>query len=128
MAGENTGILELPYLANEALVKFRFVKLAGDELVDQCDTAGEQCLGVGRVAVSAAEATAGKGTHVSRLGVCFVESGAAVTRDDLVTTDSVGRAITAVATNLVHGQALKAAAGAGEWIPVALAINSHVQA
>lgn len=127
MSGEHTGILETPYLANEALTKFRFVKLAGDEAVDQCDTAGEACLGVGRVTVSAAEATAGKGTHVTELGVSFVQLGGTVTRGDFVTTDNVGRAVTAATGNYVHGVARKSGV-VGDWIPISVTPNSHVSA
>lgn len=124
MAGRHTGILELPYDAAGAITKFRFVKLNADEAVVQCDAAGEVAVGVYQVDVSADEATDGKGGAVQVLGVSFVESGAAITRFDDVTTDASGRAITAATGNRVHGQALKAAAGAGEWVPVLLNLNS----
>lgn len=128
MAGRHTGILELPYDAAGAITKFRFVTLDADEAVAQCDTAGEVTVGVFQVDVSADEATNGKGGAVQALGVSFVESGDAITRFDDVTTDADGRAITAASGNRVHGQALKAASAAGEWVPVLLNLNSLIVA
>lgn len=119
MAGPLT-LTPLSYKANEALARNRFVKLQGDEAVDQGDTAGERVLGVGDTDVSATEATSGKATGVHFIGAPYVEAGAAVTRGVRVSTDASGRAIAAVATHVPAGIALKAAGAAGDLIPVML--------
>lgn len=120
MAGADTGILDLPYLANAALTANRFVKLAGDEKVDPIAAITDWALGVGTVNVSATEATDGKGTRVICEGVAWVEAAAAITRGALVAPSANGRAQTAVSTQFVRGRALKAAAAAGDLIPVLL--------
>jgi hypothetical protein len=87
---------------------FRFVHLTGDETCADCNALGQRALGISRNNVlSAAENTfdgvvkdevaAGKATAVTVLGVQFIEAGAAIARDALVTSDAVGRAVTAVA-------------------------------
>lgn len=128
MAGADTGILELPYQASAAVTKKRFVVLTGDQTVARASVAGSRVLGVAMVSITDNSATGGrneitdgKGTAVHALGVVFVEAGAAVARDAEVATDNVGRAVAAIATNRVAGVALKAAANAGDLIPVALA-------
>lgn len=60
---------------------------------------------------------------VQNYGTALVEAGAAVSLGAIVTSDSVGRAVTAASTNLVCGVALEAAGGAGELIQVALQSN-----
>lgn len=120
MAGADTGILELPYKAGGAISKMRFVKLTGDQEVSAVTGVTDQALGVAKVDISAAEATAGKATAVQVLGVAWVEAAAAITRFDFVAPSANGRAQTAVATQFAMGRALKAAANAGDWIPVLL--------
>lgn len=125
MAGADT-LLNLPYKANEALVNNRFVKLAGDQLVDQADTAGERCIGVGLTDVSTAEAAAGKAVAVMVEGVAYVEASAAISRGALVMASANGRGATATTGLVVQGMALKAAGAAGDLIPVLLAAVGHL--
>jgi len=120
MAGADTGLLELPYKATTAIVKLRFVKISGDQTIAAVAAATDRALGVAKVDISAAEFALGKGTVVQVLGVAWVEAGAAVAINAFVQPDSVGRAITAVSTGFTAGVALKAAAAAGDWIPVLL--------
>ena len=51
--------------------------------------------------------------------VSKVEAGAAVAQGANVTSDATGRAVTAASGNYIAGRALQAAAGAGEFVPVA---------
>lgn len=119
MAGAQE-LLPLPYEANEALTKQRFVKLAGDEAVDMADTAGEVVIGVTRVSATADEATDGKVVAVDVLGNPWVEAGAAITRGAKVMTNAAGKAIAATATNVPVGIAMQAAAADGDLITVLL--------
>jgi hypothetical protein len=98
----------------------RFVKLAADQQVAAIAAVTDQALGVAKVDVSATEATSGKGTAVQILGVAWVEAAAAIARGAFVAPSANGRAQTAVATQFGMGIALKAAANAGDWIPVLL--------
>ena len=122
MAGAATGILELPYNCDTAVVKNRFVKLTGDQSVSAIAAVTDIALGVARVDVSAAEilAPSAKGTDVQVLGVAWVEAAAAITRGNFVGPSINGRAQTCVATQFPAGIALKAAANAGDWILVLL--------
>jgi hypothetical protein len=120
LAGADTGVLELPYQATTAITKLRFVKLSGDQTVAAVAAVTDQAIGVAKVDISAAEFAAGKGTAVQVLGVAWVEAAAAITRGNFVAPSANGRAQTAVSTQFGMGIALKAAANAGDWIPVLL--------
>lgn len=116
-----TGILDPGYQASTAIVKNRLVKLSGAQTVAAITASTDRALGVANVDISAGEATAGKQTAIHVLGIPFVEAGAAISIGARVMPDTVGRAITAVtATNVPCGVALKAAAAAGDLIPVLL--------
>lgn len=116
-----TGILVPGYQAGGALTKHRFVKISGNQTVVQTAASTDRSLGVVNVDVSAGEATLGKSFDVHVHGVPWVEAGAAVTQGGRVMSDSSGRAINAAtATNIPTGVALKAAANAGDLIPVLL--------
>jgi len=58
----------------------------------------------------------GKVAETVQFGIYEVEAGAVVAWGALIQSDSVGRAITAVATGYVCGRALQAAGAAGERI------------
>jgi hypothetical protein len=121
MAGGDTGILELPYECSAAVTKMRFVKVTGDQTVGPCTVQGELALGVAKVDVTSLEATNGKGCTVQVLGVAWVEASVALARFAEVQVENDGRVLTAAtATHRVVGIALKAAANAGDWIPVLL--------
>lgn len=120
MAGAQT-VLDLPYRTTTAVVRARFVKGTGNELIGAVTASTDRPVGVSTVDVSAAEQAQGKGCSVKTLGVAWVEAGAAVTAFGRVMADTVGRAVNAAtAGNVPCGVALKGAAGAGELIPVLL--------
>lgn len=121
MAGANTGVLELSYQASGAIRIFRCVKLSGDQTVAEVAASTDRTLGVIQGPVASDEVAKGKGYGVTVLGVSFVTAGAAITRGATVMPDSQGRAVTAAtAGNIPFGIALKAAANAGDYIPVLL--------
>jgi len=120
MAGAETGVLELPYQASAALTKNRFVKISGNQTVAPAAAITDTCLGVVAVDVSAAEFAQGKSFSVTVLGVAWVEASAAITQGAFVATSANGRAQTAASTQYGMGVALKAAANAGDLIPVLL--------
>jgi len=128
LAGADTGVLELPYQASGAIVKYRFVALSGDQTVAAIAAVTTRTIGVAQVSIDATEATNGKATAVQVLGVAWVEAAAAITRGVPVGPSANGRAQTAVATQFPCGIALKAAANAGDWIPVLLAPNALINA
>lgn len=120
MAGANTHILDLPYQCSAAVTKMRFVKLSGNQTVAPVAAITDKALGVISVDVSTPEAASGKGVAVVAEGVAWVEAAAAITQDAFVAPSANGRAQTAVSTQFVAGRALKAAANAGDLIPVLL--------
>jgi hypothetical protein len=115
MAGEITGLLEASFEATAAIIARRFVKLSGDQTVQQAGVAGEEVLGVAKTPIAnpnsqgVNEVAAGKATAVQMLGIAWVEAGATINRGDNVMTDSVGRAITGTATNRQVGKCMKGA-------------------
>ncbi len=120
-------VIDLGFVANEALLIHRFVKpTTTAREVDQCDSAGEAALGVAQHAVEAADAANGAHVNIRLVGIAVVEAGAAVSLDDIIATDAVGRGITGVSTNLQLGKALGAAAAAGDLFAVLLA-NPNAQ-
>lgn len=103
--------------ASAALTKRRFVKLdtaaADKETVKQCDTAGEASFGVALFSVSAAEILRGKGASVITEGRAVLEAAAAIPVGSPVSTDNVGRAKVAVATEFILGFCDEPSAGIG---------------
>jgi hypothetical protein len=120
MAGAVTHVLELSYQASAALTKMRFVKLSANQTVAPVAAITDKALGVIDTDVSAAEFPLGKSVAVACEGVAWVEAAAAITADAFVAPSANGRAQTAVTTQFVAGRALKAAAAAGDLIPVLL--------
>lgn len=59
-------------------------------------------------------------------GVCLAEAGAAITQGAMLSTDTVGRVVTAATTNRLIGKALQAAAAAGDKIKIVIADHSLV--
>lgn len=99
--------------------QFRFVELASDGQVDPVGTAGGNAVGV----LYNLPAAAGRAAQVAVTGRVKVVAGAAITRGAKVSSDNVGRAITAVSTHHVQGRAVQAATAAGEVIEVELGTN-----
>jgi hypothetical protein len=96
--------------------QFRFMAYASDGQIDPVGTAGAAAVGV----LYNLPAAAGRAAQVAVRGKVKVVAGAAITRGAKVSSDNVGRAITAVSTHHVLGTALQAAGAAGEVIEVEL--------
>jgi hypothetical protein len=115
--------------ANTTVTKFRFVTQTASQVVKQADTAAQRAYGVSYNDVSAAESamgnSGGKTVEVIIEGQPLVEANTAIVVDALVTTDSVGRAITATTGQQVLGIARKAAAATGDLIPVQLTAGAR---
>lgn len=67
---------------------------------------------------------AGQPANLAVAGISKVTAGAAITRGDLVASDSAGKAKTAVSTNEILGRALAAALADGDIIPVLLKLGT----
>ena len=105
--------------AGSAISIHRFVELNSDGKFDHCDGAQGDAHGVSAEAASAEDDTF---AMALLKGIMKVEAGAAITRGDIIATDTVGRAITHTsgAGNMKLGQAMEAASAAGEVIEVLL--------
>jgi len=107
---------------------YRFGKINSSGRVVACSVAGE------RADVIIASKPTANGDPVD--GWCErapkVEAGAAITAGDSLTTDNVGRAVTATAGQVVNAIALESAGAAGKFIqvlrPLAHAVNANEQA
>jgi hypothetical protein len=104
------------------ITKKRFVKQVADgsDSVTPASVAGELCYGVALFSVSAAEVLKGKLVSVQAEGRAIVEASAAITEGQKVSTDSVGRAKVAVATEHVLGVCDEPATGIGNECSVLL--------
>lgn len=122
-------VLDLGFVAQEAITQHRFVKANGTRGIDMADTAGEKCLGVAQHAVSAADALEGAHCNVRLEGISVVEAGGTVTLGGDVQSGSDGRALNAATADVVLGVALQGTTTAGDLIPVLLAgAGQHVLA
>lgn len=119
MAWEDVGNV-ISMIAGAAITRLRFVKIgAADNTVILGALSADNCLGVAKEGGATGDAI-----PVQIDGVVRVETGAAVTRGAQITSDATGRAIDAVATNMVLGTALEAAAGGGIIISVSLSAKT----
>jgi hypothetical protein len=107
---------------------YRFMKFATTEnSVLQSTVATAIPLGVCQQRVDAADSVTGNvQVDVRLLGISKVEAGAAVALGAEVSSDTTGRAITAVTGARVAGIAFQAAGAAGEWIDVLLTPAARV--
>jgi hypothetical protein len=111
----NPGLIK-SYIAGAAVSPCRLVKIgASPGLVVHNAAATTPTLGVTRENILAAT---GQRIDVIHDGIAYVEAGAAIVLGVKVTSDSVGRAVTAVATNEQAGTALEAATAIGDLIRV----------
>jgi hypothetical protein len=80
------------YLAGAAIAAYRIVKFdSADGTVIQAAAAADKSIGV----TTDIPAASGETVDVVKSGLSYVEYGGNVTRGDLLTADSVGRAVTA---------------------------------
>ena len=106
--------------AGAAINVYRIVKFSAAETVVLAAAATDSLLGVNADTAPALN----ERCDIALSGIAFVEAGAAVALGAPVTTDTVGRGITAVpaagVNNRIIGFALEAAAAAGDVIRVLL--------
>lgn len=114
-------VLNLPFAAEAALTKFRFVKGGStDKGVTPVTGITDLAVGVNTFDITTQQATDGAVAGIAVLGTAVVEAAAAISAYAEVAPSANGRAQTAVTTQRVAGIALQAAGGAGEWITVLL--------
>jgi len=116
--------LDLPFLAETAIVKYRCVKLGtvADSVTAVTGTT-DFVIGVCQETISAADATAGRITDVRVEGVSVIEADAAITRGVRVKVSADGQVLAVtegVGNERIVGVALSGAANAGEYIKVLL--------
>lgn len=116
----SNSILFKSFTAGAAINAYRIVKLSAAETVVLAAAATDNLIGVNSDVAPALN----ERCDVMLMGITFVEAGAAVALGALMTSDSVGRGVTAapgVGVNArVIGVALEAAAAAGDVIRMAL--------
>lgn len=103
--------------------RYRFVVINATGQIARLNTAGGRADGVLQGPHPANEAA-----EVTVSGVTKMIAGAAIANTGPVTSDSQGRAVTAVTGNTINGIALETAAAAGEVIAVLLGYKGVVPA
>lgn len=110
-------LLALNYVADAAIPVNRLVKLGtGDRNVALAGAATDAIIGV----VNETSPALGERVDVVRVGIAWVEAGAAIARGAPLTSDATGRAVTAApaagTNNRIVGFADEAASAAGDVI------------
>lgn len=117
-------LLYKAFAAGAAIAARRIVKFSAAETVIQGAAATDSLVGVS----SDIAAASGENVEIVTHGIAYVEAGAAIAIGALVTSDSVGRGVTAGpaagANNRTIGIALEAASAAGDIIRVLLSPGS----
>ena len=112
-------LLAVNFIADAAISNNRLVKFGtGDRNVAVATAATDSIIGV--VNEMPAGIALGERVDVVRVGIAWVEAGAAITRGALITADAVGRAVTAApaagVNNRIIGIADESASAAGDVI------------
>jgi len=112
-------LLAVNFVADAAISNNRLVKFgSGDRNVTPATAATDSIIGV--VNEMPPGIAAGERVDVVRVGIAWVEAGAAITRGALITSDAVGRAVTAApaagVNNRIIGIADESASAAGDVI------------
>lgn len=102
--------------ADLSAYQYRFVYLSAAKTVSLLATTGGEAFGV----LYNEPAASGRSAEVVRYGRCKVEAGAVVAAGADVSSDTVGRAITALNNYSINGKAITAAGAAGDIIEVEL--------
>jgi hypothetical protein len=118
----NIPSLVLNYTSGAAVAANRIVKLASDTTVTQGAAAADALIGVTNELAATAS---GQSLDIVMGGVAEIEAGGSITRGALITSDTVGRAVTATEDNRVIGVALKSAS-TSDIIPVLLGLSGQV--
>lgn len=116
-SGYNAQNDNLGWLSGAAVAAYRIVKFDANGALIQGAAATDTTIGINQSPQGAS--AAGQQLMIAHLGMGLVELGGTVTRGDLLTTDTVGRAVTSLAspTDRVIGVAL-ASGGTGNIVPV----------
>ena len=109
--------VSLPAAGDLTAKLFRFGKNTATG-INYCSVAGEAAAGVIGAHYKQSGIVQGDGVDFYIERVMLVESGGVVAANDDVTTDNVGRAVTAGAGDVVNGKALDAATAAGQYIRI----------
>jgi hypothetical protein len=125
MAGPSN-LLSKPFLAGGAIGIYRVVELGASEVVTQANAATDPMIGICQEEITADDVTRGRVANIQMLGISRAIAGAAIAAGATVTTDAVGRVITAVATNRPVGIAVQAAAALGDHVDVFLTPTGSV--
>lgn len=108
------------FTAGAAINAYRICKFSAAETVTLAAAATDSLIGVNNDVAP----VLGERCDVVMLGIAFVEAGAAIALGAMVTSDAVGRAVTAApaagVNNRVIGLALEAASASGDIIRVLL--------
>jgi hypothetical protein len=118
----NIPSLVLNYTSGAAVGANRIVKLASDTTVIQGATTSDGLIGVNNELAATAS---GQSLDIVMGGVAEVEAGGSITRGDLISSDTIGRAVTATEDNRIIGVALKSAS-TSDIIPVLLGLSGQV--
>jgi hypothetical protein len=118
----NIPSLVLNYTSGAAVAANRIVKMASDTTVIQGAASSDSLIGVNTELASTAS---GQSLDIQMGGIAEIEAGGSITRGALVTSDTVGRAVTASEDNRVIGVALKSAS-TSDIIPVLLGLSGQV--
>jgi hypothetical protein len=112
------------YNASAPILPFRIVKFNGPGVVVTATAATDSLIGVSNEVSPAS----GERCDIVRIGIAYVEAGAAISQGAFVTADSVGRGVAAApaagVNNRIIGIAEEAATAAGDVIPVLLNFGS----
>lgn len=116
-------LLYKSYTAGGAIPAYRIVKLSAESTVVLATAATDGLMGVNGAVAPAS----GERCDVAKVGVSYIEAGAAIALDAPVTSDASGRAVTAApaagANVRVIGFADEAATAAGDLIKVTLSLG-----
>ncbi len=121
--GRNTGNVE-GFIANAVIEPGRVVKFdTAAQNVIRSALAADLHIGV---YLGVLNSKVGDTIPVAVDGVVIAEAGAAITQGAQLSTDTVGRVVTAATTNRLVGKALQAATAAGDRIKIKLTDNTLV--
>jgi hypothetical protein len=121
-------VLARGFDAAAAVVKHRAVKLTtAENTVTPITGPTDIAVGIAEFDCTAADILKGKGVNVQHIGIAQMEAGEAITVGQLVTCDTVGRAVVAASAERLVGLCVGNPAGAsGERISILLSLPGTI--